>query len=311
MATKPARRRNAAAFESSEDVKFTNLGRVVFPASGYTKGDVLEYYAAVADLLLPHLRDRPVTLERLPEGVTEKGPRFWQKNTPAYYPKFIPRKNFPTEDGKPVHYAIVNDLRSLLWLANQNVLTFHTWLSRTKTPDKPDFVLFDIDPHQSTFANAVTVSKRLHEMLNDEGVENFIKTSGKSGLHVLVPWPLPALPGKRGAGGYDESRAWAIKIADRVAAELPKIATTERTIAKRGARVYVDAMQNGKGKHAVPPYVLRPTPAGTVSMPLAWTELTPKLSPGKFDLKTAMKRIGKMTSDPLISLTGDGGRRKN
>ena len=314
MATKTARKRNGPAARaadtaesSSEDVKFTNLDRVVFPESGYTKGDVLEYYAAVAPKLLPHLRDRPVTLERLPEGVTDKGPRFWQKNTPAYYPKFIPRKNFPTEDGKPVHYAIVNDLRSLLWLANQNVLTFHTWLSRAKTPDKPDFVLFDIDPHQSTFRHAVTVSKRLHEILDDEGVESFIKTSGKSGLHVLVPWPaVPAGKGLR--GGYDASRGWAVKIAERVAAELPKIATTERMIAKRGARVYVDAMQNGRGKHAVPPYVLRPTPIGTVSMPLAWTELTPKLSPAKFDLKTAMKKIARMKSDPLVALTG-GGRR--
>jgi bifunctional non-homologous end joining protein LigD len=302
VAAKTARTRAPARGKSpDDDVKFTNLDRVVFPATGYTKGDVLEYYAAVADMLLPHLRDRPVTLERLPEGVTEKGPRFWQKNTPTYYPSFIPRVNFPTaEDGKPVHYAMVNDLRSLLWLANQNVLTFHTWLSRAKTPDKPDFVLFDIDPHQSTFKSAVTVAKRLHEILNEEGVENFVKTSGKSGLHVLVPWPIS----KKQGGGYDESRGWAIGIADRVAGELPKIATTERMIAKRGARVYVDAMQNGRGKHAVPPYVMRPTPEGTASMPLAWKELTPKLSPKQFDLKTAMKRIGKLKKDPLIGLTG-------
>ena len=296
VATRTARKSS----KSSDDVQFTNLDRVVFPATGYTKGDVLEYYAAVADKLLPHLRDRPVTLERLPEGVTEEGPRFWQKNTPSYYPTFIPRVNFPTDEGKPVHYALVNDLRSLLWLANQNVLTFHTWLSRAKSPDKPDFVLFDIDPHQSTFANAVTVAKALHEVLDDEGVENFLKTSGKSGLHVLVPWP--ALPKQRAT--YEASRGWAIEIADRVAASLPKIATTERSIAKRGQRVYVDAMQNGRGKHAVPPYVLRPTPEGTVSMPLAWKELTPKLSPKQFDLKTAIKRFGKMKADPLASLTG-------
>jgi bifunctional non-homologous end joining protein LigD len=192
----------------------------------------------------------------------------------------------------------VNDLRSLLWLANQNVLTFHTWLSRARTPDTPDFVLFDVDPHQSTFANAVAVAKKLHEVLDDEGVDNFVKTSGKSGLHVLVPW-------KKKQGGYDKSRAWAITIADRVAAALPKIATTERMINKRGSRVYVDAMQNGRGKHVVPPYVLRPTPQGTVSMPLAWKELTAKLSPAQFDLKAAMKRIAKLKSDPPAALTGN------
>ena len=299
MATR-AKRRSAAA----DDITFTSLERIVFPETGYTKGDVLEYYAAVADVLLPHLRDRPATLERLPEGVSDKGPRFWQKNTPSYYPKFIRRVNFPTVDEKkPVHYAIVDDLRSLLYLANQNVLTIHTWLSRAASPDTPDFVLFDIDPHQSTFANAVTVAKTLHEILEEEGAEkNFVKTSGKSGLHVMVPWP--PLQGLR--GGYDQSRAWAVSIADRVAAQLPKIATTERSIAKRGARVYVDAMQNGRGKHFVPPYVLRATPAGTVSMPLAWKELTGKLSPGQFEMKAALRRIMKMKSDPLAALTGKG-----
>ena len=232
VATKTAGSR-APRGKSPNDVKFTNLDRVVFPATG---------------------------------------------NTPSYYPSFIPRVNFPTEDGKPVHYAMVNDLRSLLWLANQNVLTFHTWLSRAKSPDKPDFVLFDIDPHQSTFKNAVTVAKRLHEILDSEGVENFVKTSGKSGLHVLVPWPIS----KKRGGGYDESRGWAIGIADRVADELPKIATTERMIAKRGARVYVDAMQNVRGKHAVPPYVLRPTPDGTAdeaSEPASEPEPTPPATP--------------------------------
>jgi bifunctional non-homologous end joining protein LigD len=298
--TKSARERGAG---SARDVQFTNLNRVVFPASGYTKGDVLEYYAAVAELLLPHLRDRPVTLERLPEGVGEKAPRFWQKNTPAYYPKFIPRVNFPTaDDGKPVHYAIVNDLRSLLYLANQNVLTFHTWLSRAKSPDNPDFVLFDIDPHQSTFPNAVKVAKALHEILEEAGVDNFVKTSGKSGLHVLAPWPVPARP--KPPATYDASRAWAIEIADRVAREMPQIATTERRIEKRGDRVYVDAMQNGRGKHVVPPYVLRPTPRGTVSMPLKWRELTAKLTPDQFDLKSATKRLAKWSEDPMSALTG-------
>ncbi len=279
------------------EINFTSTDRVVFPESGYTKGDVLMYYSAVADKLLPHLRDRPLTMERLPEGVKEGAPRFWQKNTPAYYPSFIPRVNFPTEDGKPVQYALVNDRKSLLYLVNQNVLTFHIWMSRVKAPDRPDFVLFDIDPHQSTFANAVKVAKTLHELLDEEGIDNLVKTSGKSGLHVLVPW-------RAKSGDYDKARAFAAGIADQVAAQLPKIATTERSIAKRGARVYVDAMQNARGKHVVPPYVLRATELGTVSMPLAWKELTSKLSPQQFDLKKALKRIAKWKTDPMKVLTG-------
>lgn len=298
-AVAPSRSPSASSADAADHgLKFSSLERVVFPATGYTKGDVLAYYAAVAEFLLPHLRDRPATLERFPEGVGEKAPRFWQKNTPPYYPPFIPRANFPTDDGKPVAYSIVNDLRTLLYLANQNVLTIHTWLSRASADDLPDFVLFDIDPHQSTWANAVAVAQTLHEILDAARVESFIKTSGKSGLHVLVPWPLKGHENT----GYDESRTWAIRIADAVAERLPKIATTERRIEKRGSRVYVDAMQNGRGKHVVPPYVLRPTPTGTVSMPIAWKELTPKLSPKQFDLKTAVSRIRKWTGDPMAAL---------
>jgi bifunctional non-homologous end joining protein LigD len=141
----------------------------------------------------------------------------------------------------------------------------------------------------------VKVAKALHEILDDEGVENFVKTSGKSGLHVLIAWSSKG-------GGFDKARGFAAGIAQRVANALPKIATIERSIHARGQRVYVDAMQNAKGKHAVPPYVLRATERATASMPLKWSELTPKLSPQQFDLKTAMKRIRAMKSDPLAEL---------
>jgi len=283
------------AKNDDSDVKFTHVERVVFPDAGLTKGDVLEYYAKVSDKLLPHLRDRPITLERMPEGIA--GQHFWQKNTPAYYPKWIPRVKLPTEKGTKVDYTLVNDLRTLLYLVNQNAITFHTWFSRVKKPDVPDFVLFDIDPHQSTFPNAVKVATTLHEILDDEGVENFVKTSGKSGLHVLIPWNSKS-------GGFDKARGYAAGIAQRVADALPKIATTERSISARGSRVYVDAMQNAKGKHAVPPYVLGATPTATASMLLKWSDLTPKLSPKQFDMKTALQRIARMKTDPLKVLTG-------
>jgi bifunctional non-homologous end joining protein LigD len=229
--------------------------------------------------------------------VKEGAPHFWQKNTPEYYPRWIKRVKLPTEKGTSVSYTLVNDLRTLLYLVNQNVLTFHTWFSRVQKPDTPDFVLFDIDPHQSTFPNAVKVAKKLHEILDEEGIENFVKTSGKSGLHVLIPWNAKS-------GDFDQARGFAAAIAQRVADALPKIATTQRSINARGNRVYVDAMQNAKGKHAVPPYVLRATPAATVSMPLKWSELTSKLSPKKYDMKTALKIIARMKTDPLNALTG-------
>jgi bifunctional non-homologous end joining protein LigD len=267
-----------------DEVKFTHVDRVMFPQAGFTKGDLLAYYDAVAELLIPHLRDRPVTLERLPEGLNGKAaPHFWQKNTPTYYPDWIPRVPLKNEAGKTVHYALVNDRRSLLYLVNQGTTTLHPFFSRVGSLERPDFVLFDVDPHQSTFANAIKTAKALRELLDDEGIEGFLKTSGKSGLHVLTKWT--------GDGGFDKARGWAAGIAKRVVEKIPKIATTERHINKRGRRVYLDVEQNALGKHVVPPYVVRPTPTATVSMPLKWTELTARLDPRKFNIKAAMKRL--------------------
>src|SRR5689334_16275514 len=150
----------------ADDVKLTHQDRLMFPAAGFTKGDLLDYYDAVAPLLIPHLRDRPVTLERLPEGVNgESAPHFWQKNTPDYYPRWIPRVPLKNEAGKTVQYALVNDRRTLLYLVNQGTITFHPFFSRVKRLDRPDFVLFDIDPHQSTFADAVATGKTLRDAL--------------------------------------------------------------------------------------------------------------------------------------------------
>jgi bifunctional non-homologous end joining protein LigD len=249
-----------------------------------TKGDLLDYYEKIAPKLLPHLRDRPMTLERLPEGLAgKKAPHFWQKNTPDYYPKWIPRVTLPTEAGKPVQYVLVNDVDTLLYLVNQGTITFHPFLSRVESLDEPDYVLFDIDPHQSTFGNAVKVARALHDVLENQKVESFVKTTGKSGLHVLTPW--------KQKGGYGEARQWAAKIAGEVVEALPKVATTERSIGKRGGKVYIDVMQNARGHHAVPPYVVRDTPGATVSMPVEWKAFTGKLDPGKFTVKTAGKLL--------------------
>ena len=267
----------------------------MFPEAGVTKGDVIAYYLKVADKLLPHLRDRPITLERMPDGIGEGKPRFWQKNTPPYYPTWIPRVDLPTDEGKPVQYALVNDVETLAYLVNQGTITFHPYLSRVKNLDRPDFVLFDLDPGGANFGDVVRIANLLHGIFDDERVESFPKTSGKSGIHVLVPWRRP--------GGYDESRDWAMSVAGRVIKALPDLATVERFKAARGGRVYVDVIQNGLGKHAVPPYVVRATPGATVSTPLDWNEVNPKLDPKKFTVKTAPKRFDK-GPDPLVALTG-------
>ncbi len=292
---KSAGRVRSGAKGKVPELEVTHPDKLFYPDAGITKADVIDFYRRIAPRLLPHLRDRPATLERLPEGIGEGKPHFWQKNAPTYYPEWIPLAELPTGHGKSVRYVLVNDLDTLLYLVNQGTLTFHTWFSRVEDLDRPDFVLFDLDPGAASFADAVAVARELHGILKGEGVEAFVKTSGKTGLHVLTPWEQD--------GGYDEARAWALEIAERVVEALPEQATVERGKAKRHGRVYVDVMQNAKGHHAVPPYVLRAVPGAPVSTPLEWRELTPDLDPKAFNLKTIFRRLARKKRDPMAGLT--------
>ncbi len=290
----PKATRTPARTAAPAEVEVSHPEKVLFPGDGITKADVAAYYRKVAPRLLPFLADRPVTLERLPDGLGEGKPHFWQKNTPPSYPAWIPRVQLENEQGKPVAYVLVNDLPTLLYLVNQGTLTFHPWLSRLGSLDRPDFVLFDLDPGEAPFGDVVRVARRLHEELSGEGRTAVVKTSGKSGLHVLVPW--------QDSGGYDEARGWALQVARRVAQALPERATVEIRKAKRDGRVYIDTLQNARGHHAVPPYVLRAVPGATVSTPLRWSELKPDLDPGRFTLKSVPARLARLKEDPMAPL---------
>jgi bifunctional non-homologous end joining protein LigD len=207
----------------------------------------------------------------------------------------------PSERSKTVRYALVNDLDTLLYLVNQGALTFHAWFSRVGDLDRPDFVLFDLDRGGAEFADVVAVAQRLRDILDEEGTWPLVKTSGKTGLHVLVPLEQD--------GGYDAARGWVEEVAGRVVEALPDVATTERSKAKRDGRVYVDVMQNARGHHAVPPYVLRAVPGAPVSTPLAWREVTPELDPARFNLKTIFRRLARQKRDPMVALAGGTMRR--
>ncbi len=273
-------------------IEFTHEQKVMFPQAGISKGDLLAYYEKMADRLLPYLRNRPITLERLPDGLSKGAPHFWQKNVPDYYPDWIPRVELKTEEGKPVAYALVNDIQTLLYLVNQGAVTFHTYFSTVQHLDRPDFVLFDLDPGQADFSKVITIARTLHDILVDDKVEAFIKTSGKSGLHVLTPPPPNA--------GYDQARAWAETIAARVVERLPQIATVQRLKNRRAGRVYIDVVQNALGHHAVPPWVVRAVPEATVSTPLNWKDLTPSLDRTRFTMKAAL--AGRRRRDPMAGL---------
>ena len=203
------------------------------------------------------------------------------------------RAELPTDGGKIVHYALVNDVDTLLYLVNQGTLTFHVWLSRVGQLDRPDFVLFDLDPGETEFATLVQAAQRLHALLQKRRARNYVKTSGKSGLHVLVPWTAE--------GGYAESSAWAKEVAEQLVGELPDLATLETRKAGRGRRVFVDILHNNRGHHVVPPYVPRATPEASVSTPLSWRELTPELAPRRFNIHTIFDRLARRR-DPLTPL---------
>jgi bifunctional non-homologous end joining protein LigD len=279
----------------ADSVVYTHTEKLMYPEAGITKGAVLDFYQRIATRLLPYLYDRPATLERLPEGLDGPDmPHFWQKRTPDYYPAWIKRIELPSERGQTVQYVLVNDEETLLYLVNQGTLTFHVGFSRITDLDRPDFVLFDLDPGQARFADVVAVARALHQILQVERYKAFVKTSGKTGLHVLVPWERQT--------DYNAARAWALGLAQRVVEALPAQATTERSKARRGKRVYIDVMQNARGHHAVPPYVLRAVPGAPVSTPLRWQELTPALDPKAYNLQTIIRRLARQQRDPMAGL---------
>jgi bifunctional non-homologous end joining protein LigD len=267
----------------SKGVELTHPEKVLYPEVPLTKQDVADYYRRVAHVMLPYLRNRPVTVERFPAGVAEKSPRFWQKNLPKGTPDWVARVELPSEEGKRVQYGLINDLDTLMWFVNQNAVSYHVYLSTVDDLERPDVLLFDLDPGGAAFTDVVRVAKSLHEILEGHGVASYLKTSGKSGLHVLTRWEE--------AGGYDAARAWAESVAGELVGRHPTLATTERTIAKRGGRIYVDYVQNALGHHFVAPYSLRAMGGATVSTPLEWGELTGRLNPKAFTAKGLPKRV--------------------
>lgn len=293
-----------------KEVVFSHLDRMFFPEKGYTKAEVLTYYLEIAPYLLPHIKDRPLTLERWPEGVEDGS--FFQKDASAYFPEWI--KTFPVErkdHQKIVHYPLVEDAADLLYLVNQGTLTFHTWLSRVGEWDHPDIMVLDVDPpddapeavgggaqaeaarptdageaQQTPFRRAAEVAVILREQLQAAGFDPVVKTSGKRGLHLA--FRLAGHP------DYSDARAELADMFLQAVKKHPRLLTTEIRKNKRDSRVYLDALRMAAGATIVPPYVVRPTPTATVSMPLTWMELE-KLPDGReFTIKTAPARVAKL-----------------
>jgi bifunctional non-homologous end joining protein LigD len=282
---KPAKRE-----QDDGQPRLTRLEKVFWPDEGYTKGDLLAYYEAVWPWLAPYLKDRPLVLTRYPDGI--EGKSFYQKNAPDFTPDWVTRQEIEGTD-----YFICNELRTLLHVINSGAIPLHVWHSRVQSLDRPDWLVLDLDPKQAPFAHVVEIARHIHDMLEELGAAHFVKTSGQDGLHVLLP--LAA------ALDHDDARRLAEVLARAVVADLPKIATITRPVAARGDRVYVDYLQNGRGKLIASIFSARPRPHAPVSMPLEWKQVNARLDPTKFTIKTAPARLAK-TGDPMLGVLGPG-----
>src|SRR5437016_8092207 len=272
------------------EVKFSNLEKVFWPDEGYTKGDLIEYYRAISPWMLPYLADRPLVLTRFPDGINGKS--FFQKDAPEYAQAFVRTVTIWSEDSqRELDYFVCDNESSLLYIANMAAILLHVWSSRVETLEAPDWCILDLDPKDAPFTDVVTVAKAVHALCDDIGLPTGIKTSGSTGLHVLIPLGRQVT--------YEQSRTLGGLLARVIAAELPEIATVPRQVQKRGGKVYLDYVQNGHGRLLVAPFSVRPLPGAPVSMPLKWSEVTPKLDIKKFTIKTAPARMKKLGEDPL------------
>ncbi len=266
-------------------VRITRRERVYWPELGLTKGELLDYYAAVAPLLLPHLADRPLHLRRFPDGVTGEG--FYQKAAPDHTPDWVPTATLSTSSGeKAIRHHLCPDLETLLYLVNLGSIDLHPWASRVLTPDSPDHLVIDLDPGSAGYDRTVRVARIVGRLLTGAGIHPHVKTSGSRGLHIYVS----LVPGYT----YDQAAMFAEMVARLAVRELPEIATVERSPGKRGDRVYVDFGQNRRGQTIVPPYVVRPVAAASVSVPLDWDELDPALPPSAFPFTDVLDRFERL-----------------
>ena len=272
------------------ELRLTRLEKVFWPDEGYTKGDLIEYYRSIAPLLLPYLRDRPVVLDRYPDGIAGKS--FYQKSSPEFLPAWLPTLAvWSEESGREIRYATIPGEESLLYLVNLGTIPLHLWASRAPRLDRPDWCILDLDPKGAPFAHVVELALGLRELCDEAGLPCFVKTSGSSGLHVLLPLG--------GGLDFDQSRTLGEVLARLLVRRHPKIATITRAIGARGGKVYVDYLQNRRGQLLAAPWCVRPLPGAPVSTPLRWKEVGAKLDPKAFTIATVPKRARKMKADPL------------
>jgi bifunctional non-homologous end joining protein LigD len=281
------------ATRSERVVKVSNRDKLFWPEDGYTKGDLIDYYQAIAPWLMPYLERRPVVLTRYPDGI--HGKSFFQKDAPDYAPEWVRTERMWSEYARrDIDYFVVDSIEALTYLANMAAIPLHIWASRLPQITHPDWCSLDLDPKDAPFAHVVEVAQAAHELCRRIKLPAFIKTTGSSGLHVMIPLARQFT--------HDQARALAEVLAQALVKKVPKIATTTRAVEKRAGKVYLDYLQNGHGKLLVAPFSVRSIPGAPVSMPLVWSEVNAKLRIRDFTIRNAVQRMEKLKKDPLIEI---------
>jgi bifunctional non-homologous end joining protein LigD len=261
-------------------IRVSNAGKVLWPDDGITKVQLIDYYEAVAGAMLPHVRERLMTLERYPDGIGRG--RFFSKDVPAYFPDWIDRETVGKKGGTVTH-VVCKDKATLVYLANQASITLHVGLSRTDRLDYPDQMIFDLDPSTEDFSTVRSTALEMKSLLEDLGLAPYAKTTGSKGLHVVVPLDRKT--------PFGAARRFAGDVAGLVAARAPDLLTTEQRKVKRSGPLYLDHGRNAFGATAAAPYTVRARPGAPVAVPLAWEEVEGDfLRPDAFGLEAAAER---------------------
>ena len=278
------------------DIKFTHLSKVYWPEDKVTKRDMFNYYYQVAEYILPYLKDRPMSLNRFPNGI--HGPSFYQKDVKGKAPDWI-TKTFPytTSDGEDKEYLVGSDEAVLLWMATLGCIEMNPWFSRIQSPDNPDYCVIDLDPDKNTFDQVVEAALEVKKVLDAVDVPSYCKTSGSTGMHIYIPLGAKYT--------YDQSQLFARIIVNIVHKQIPDYTSLERMVANRKGKMYLDFLQNRPGATIAGPYSLRPKVGATVSMPVSWDEVKPGLTMKDFTIFNAIDRL-KQTGDLFKGVLGKG-----
>ena len=268
----------------SHEIEISNRDKVLFPDDGITKGELVDYYHRISDVMLPHIKDRPVMMQRFPDGI--KGPGFYHKEAPDYFPDWIGRVSVELKEKEGRQSLVVcNDAATLVYLADQGCITPHVWLSRGDKVNQPDRLVFDLDPEGDDFDAVRFAARALKDILEEVGLVPFVMTTGSRGLHVVTPIERSV--------DFDAARGFARDLANVLAGRHPDRLTTETRKENRKGRLLLDYLRNSYGQTAVPPYAVRANPGAPVATPIDWKKLGDrKLRSQSYNIRNIFRRLG-------------------